>query len=432
MKQIWLFVLIVGTLSASSSGLFSIKAIKKEYQRIQKHSDNYEKHQFKVNDFSEGGGRCEYFLYHKRIKKLSCSWWGEGDSEEYRFFFKNNHMFFAYTKYIQNDVRSYGKENASLEKIFENRFYFIKDRLIRWVEGKKIISNHSKKFKQKKTDLIKNHYNILIEKVKKDMKKHRAIKHMQRINDPKNYEDVIILRDGRKQCKIMISKSSRGYYETTCAKRMSENAENILCIPQSRVCKPLGQISYFNLTGASLPRKIGTNLPLIGKRTFDFGGGRDTERYITGYEYGYIEYGHVGSDNAEYLGKYNSSNNPYRIIGNVICTLEYGNINICTELRIPYDNQPVETTLSQKKICAGAEQLFVKKAEAHKAELLDPDATTYAINQKAYAARDAGLEFIKQCRNVPRNIFWKGGYRIEDVEDFVRRVNEVQRINRGW
>lgn len=89
--------------------------------------------------------------------------------------------------------------------------------------------------------------------------------------------------------------------------------------------------------------------------------------------------------------------------------------------------QEVEHFLTAKELCKLSERNFKKVNERLLNAELNPNETEYSLWIKTIKARDAALPFIKNCKNISRNTFWNGGYSMEEIKDFVREVNTLNR-----
>lgn len=92
-----------------------------------------------------------------------------------------------------------------------------------------------------------------------------------------------------------------------------------------------------------------------------------------------------------------------------------------------YDTDTKET-LSPKELCKRAEDNFSKSYEKFTNAQLNPNENSDSIFRKQLEARDLALVFIKQCKNVHRNILWNGGYKMDEIKNFILNTNAIQRI----
>lgn len=93
--------------------------------------------------------------------------------------------------------------------------------------------------------------------------------------------------------------------------------------------------------------------------------------------------------------------------------------------------QTAEFSLSPRDLCKKAEADLAKIDKELQTIELNPKNTTIMIFAKQQDWRDKALIFVDKCKDVNRGIFHIG-YDIGKVKEFIREVNRVERINRGY
>jgi len=69
---------------------------------------------------------------------------------------------------------------------------------------------------------------------------------------------------------------------------------------------------------------------------------------------------------------------------------------------------PKSKKISKKEICKKAEARFIEKYEVFEDAQLNPKETLATTFYKQKIARDEAFIFVKACKNVSRNVLWKG------------------------
>lgn len=140
-----------------------ILEIRKKYADINNNINSYKKVKRDLIGESTEGGELEGYLNNGELKKLIATYYGEMGKLIEEYYFWDNRLFFVFTQdYIYNKPMS--MDGSKVEKKDENRYYFHKDKLIRWLDPNKAKVNQSKRTEKEK-EILQN-ANKLKEKAK--------------------------------------------------------------------------------------------------------------------------------------------------------------------------------------------------------------------------------------------------------------------------
>ena len=91
---------------------------------------------------------------NEELKKIVVSYYGEMGKLIEEYYFWNNNLFFVFTQdYLYNMPKI--MDGSKVEKIYENRYYFQDDKLIRWLDPNKEKVAKSK-IAKKETEILQN------------------------------------------------------------------------------------------------------------------------------------------------------------------------------------------------------------------------------------------------------------------------------------
>lgn len=131
-----------------------IANIKKQFTEINQSTNSYDVNVVEILGESTEGGELKSYTQNGELKKMVVSYFGEmGKLVEEYYFFKEQ-LFFAFIQRYSYDKPIY-VEHSKVEKIEEERYYFHKDKLIRWLNpDKEKVASSS--FKQKEFTILQD------------------------------------------------------------------------------------------------------------------------------------------------------------------------------------------------------------------------------------------------------------------------------------
>jgi hypothetical protein len=110
--------------------------IRKMFAKINEQTKNAEIIKKDVMDESAEGGQLKAFKKDGEIIKLEMLAFGEMGKATKEYYFENNKLIFAFTKEVLYDRPMY-IEGAQISKTVENRYYFFKEILFKWLDPDK-------------------------------------------------------------------------------------------------------------------------------------------------------------------------------------------------------------------------------------------------------------------------------------------------------
>jgi hypothetical protein len=132
--------------SVASDTSAIIKKIRLDFSTINSRLTSYKKKSKDVFDMSAEGGEVTGYYDKALLVKLHSVFYGETGKVEIDYYFNKEGLFFLYKKETFYDKPIYVK-GFKIKNIEENRFYFYKNELIRWLVNK-TVSPKSKTFKE--------------------------------------------------------------------------------------------------------------------------------------------------------------------------------------------------------------------------------------------------------------------------------------------
>jgi len=145
--------------------------------------------------------------------------------------------------------------------------------------------------------------------------------------------NIVMITNGKSNCDI-----SFGYvptdYETSCKEITNSKGTTIFCTKDKRICKTIGEVTFFLYTGRNIPSNLHQKIPFVGKRIFNFYGGSGTGNYVEISKNGIVKFvsGGRSRSTVDYKGDINGRSNPYWIRGNIICEKNGNVLGMCTEM----------------------------------------------------------------------------------------------------
>jgi hypothetical protein len=109
-----------------------ILKIRKEYAGINADSKKYRLVLKDIMGLSAEGGELKSYYDGKDLKKSVLIFYGEMGKSLKEYYFAGGQVFFCYERHTEYDKPIYMKD-MHIEKIEENRYYFTRGKMIRWV-----------------------------------------------------------------------------------------------------------------------------------------------------------------------------------------------------------------------------------------------------------------------------------------------------------
>ncbi|WP_020394877.1 hypothetical protein [Thiolinea disciformis] len=167
-----IFLTIVLLLLAGSGALAAdesvISQIRQEYNTIRKKLPLLNKTKTDLSGYSaEGGNATAYKDSNKNIQLIKVELYGESGKLHKEFYYKNRSLIFTFSQNHRYNVPFYitpelAKDAGGIAfdpqktKITEDRYYFDKGKMIRWIdENKKEVTITSKAFKESEQNTLK-------------------------------------------------------------------------------------------------------------------------------------------------------------------------------------------------------------------------------------------------------------------------------------
>jgi len=160
-----LALLFTGTLSADESGILEIR---KEYKNIRDALPSLIKTEIELSGYSAEGGKATAYRDNKKnIRLIKVELYGESGKVFEEFYYLSGSLIFAFYKSYRYNVPFYVTPEVAKDaggvafdqkktKITEDRHYFEKEKMVRWIdENKKEVTPTSKEFKESEKDIVK-------------------------------------------------------------------------------------------------------------------------------------------------------------------------------------------------------------------------------------------------------------------------------------
>ena len=129
-----------------------ISDIREKFGAINYNINSYKKVTKDLMDESTEGGVLEGYFKNGELKKIVVSYYGEMGKLIEEYYFWDNDLFFVFTQEYSYNM-PINMDGSKVDKIYENRYYFHNDKLIRWLDpDKEKVANS--KFNQKETGIL--------------------------------------------------------------------------------------------------------------------------------------------------------------------------------------------------------------------------------------------------------------------------------------
>jgi hypothetical protein len=138
-----------------------ILKIRKEFVNINADSKKYRISLKDIMGLSTEGGELKNYYDGDELKKSVLTLFGEMGKSIREYYFAGEQVFFCYERNTEYDKPGYSKD-MHIKKIEENKYYFDKEKLIRWLgpSGKIVPSDQYKEQTQMLLSLWKEAFNM--------------------------------------------------------------------------------------------------------------------------------------------------------------------------------------------------------------------------------------------------------------------------------
>jgi len=126
----------------SDSTEIIIRKIRKEFNRINSDTSKMKVVKEDISGQTTEGGAITKFYESNILKKARLVFYGETGKSITEYYFLNGQLFFCFEQNDQYNKPMY-ERTSKVDKKEENRFYFHKQKLIRWITGKGKIADKS-------------------------------------------------------------------------------------------------------------------------------------------------------------------------------------------------------------------------------------------------------------------------------------------------
>ncbi len=134
--------------------------IKEKYASIHNNLKSFKVVTKEAMGESTEGGYLEGYYSDKALKKIVASYFGEMGKQVEAYYFWEDELFFVFTQTYQYNMPIH-MEGSKVEAIEEQRYYFNKRKIVRWLNANKEKVSRSQ-FSQKEVDILQK-----IERIKK-------------------------------------------------------------------------------------------------------------------------------------------------------------------------------------------------------------------------------------------------------------------------
>jgi hypothetical protein len=132
-----------------------VKKIRSKFNSINSNLNNYKLIVKDIEGESTEGGTMKAYFDNDNLVLLHCEFYGESGNVKEDYYYDNGDLFFMfsvdqrYTSHIMD-------ENNKIASTTENRYYFDKLKMIRWLDkDKKTVSKTSNEFKGAASQILK-------------------------------------------------------------------------------------------------------------------------------------------------------------------------------------------------------------------------------------------------------------------------------------
>lgn len=131
-----------------ADSLTLLKKIERQFTAINLKLDSYKKISRDMPGFSAEGGTVTGYYEQSELVKSQTVFYAETGKVETDYYFFDNRLFFQYSKETVYNKPIYIK-GCRTKKVQENRLYFDKDRIIRWIDNHTVKPYDNREFIQR-------------------------------------------------------------------------------------------------------------------------------------------------------------------------------------------------------------------------------------------------------------------------------------------
>ena len=149
MKKISILLLVlmsVNLLSNAQSEEEHVKKIREMFTSVNSDLKTYKMVEKDVNDESTEGGMMKSYYDKGRLVLLHCEFYGESGNIKEDYYFNDDKLFFVFSVVSRYSAPVYSEEEIDVT-VEENRYYFVNDKMIRYLDkDKKKVDKNSEKY----------------------------------------------------------------------------------------------------------------------------------------------------------------------------------------------------------------------------------------------------------------------------------------------
>lgn len=154
-KYLILFIAVIFNLNTVlAQTAKQIATIRKEVNLINKNAKSYTKTTKDIEGISLEGTEADYFVSGKGIKKITAKSYGETYNAVSEFYYSGEELIFVYRKFNSYDTQIGMNPPPKVVSVKEYRFYFAGGKLIKFINGKKIVKNTTKFWADSESETI--------------------------------------------------------------------------------------------------------------------------------------------------------------------------------------------------------------------------------------------------------------------------------------
>ena len=164
MRRVAIFLgVLIMILNANS--IKTIDDIRANFSESRKNIDSMNRSKVELNELSTEGAEATIYKQNKEIKLIEVKAYMEMGNAKDEYYFKDGKLFFVYTKEENYNAPPTTKffDESKIE-ISENRYYFIDNKLVKWLKDKKIVPKSSKDYIKTQNQILE-FSNFLLKKV---------------------------------------------------------------------------------------------------------------------------------------------------------------------------------------------------------------------------------------------------------------------------
>ena len=129
-----------------------ISEIQKRFYTINADLPSLKKVEQELMGESTEGGTVESYYQDQGLAKIVANYYGEMGQSIEEYYFSEDKLFFVFSKKLSYDKPMY-VEGSKVTKTIENRYYFYKDKIVRWLDADKAKVDPSR-FEPKETEIL--------------------------------------------------------------------------------------------------------------------------------------------------------------------------------------------------------------------------------------------------------------------------------------